>query len=137
MEQKSKKAALQFKNYLIDQCSFSFKNVSISKEMEFSITPEVSFDKDKHSFELLMNVAINDKEHYLDINMRIRGFFDYSGEDTNLLRNFIGINAPAILFPYIRSYISNITALGGIQPVIMPTLNMTAVGNQLLNSISL
>ena len=105
--------------------------------MEFSITPEVSFDKDKHSFELLMNVAINDKEHYLDINMRIRGFFDYSGEDTNLLRNFIGINAPAILFPYIRSYISNITALGGIQPVIMPTLNMTAVGNQLLNSISL
>ena len=45
--------------------------------------------------------------------------------------------APALLFPYIRAYVSNITALSGMQPIIMPTLNMVAVGEELVSQLDL
>ena len=50
---------------------------------------------------------------------------------------FICHNAPAILFPYIRAYISNITALGGIAPIILPTLNLESVGKTLKDELEI
>ncbi|MDY4753237.1 MAG: protein-export chaperone SecB [Prevotella sp.] len=49
----------------------------------------------------------------------------------NNLLNFICINAPAIIFPYIRAYVSTLTSLSGIPTIIMPTINMESVGRQL------
>jgi preprotein translocase subunit SecB len=37
--------------------------------------------------------------------------------------HFIGINAPAIAFPYLRSVISTITLLSGYPAAILPTIN--------------
>ena len=53
----------------------------------------------------------------------------------NNLLNFICINAPAIIFPYIRAYVSTLTSLSGIPTIIMPTINMESVGRQLREKI--
>ena len=134
MEKKdnAKQARFQFTGYLIDQCSINLTGGTIGEEMEFSINPSGNFEKDSKRFTLTMLVAISDKEHNFDFNLRIHGFFVYDTENFNELRTFIGINSPALLFPYIRAYVSNITALSGLQPIIMPTLNMTAVGEDLV-----
>ena len=137
MENNTKQARFQFLSYLIDQVSINFTGKQLSKEMEFAINPEGKFNQEEKKFELIMSVIVNDKEHNMDLNMRIRGFFSYDGDDIGELKSFIGINSPAILFPYIRSYVTNITALGGLSPVIMPTLNMKGVGEKLVQSLNL
>ena len=137
MENNTKQARFQFLSYLIDQVSINFTGKQLSKEMEFAINPEGKFNQEEKKFELIMSVIVNDKEHNMDLNMRIRGFFSYDGDDMGELKSFIGINSPAILFPYIRSYVTNITALGGLSPVIMPTLNMKGVGEKLVQSLNL
>ncbi len=71
-----------------------------------------------------MNVSIQDENNVLNIEVNIVGNFEID-KDTEDLQSFIEINAPAILFPYIRAHITTITSLSGIKPVILPTLNMT------------
>ena len=39
--------------------------------------------------------------------------------------SFVRINAPAIAFPFIRSYVAHITLIGGFESVILPSVNFT------------
>lgn len=41
--------------------------------------------------------------------------------------DFVKINGPAIGFPYLRSFISNLTLLSGFNPVFLPTFNFVAM----------
>lgn len=134
---KTSQARFQFTGYLIDHCSINLTGKPLGDEMEFGIDPTGEFDKEQKLFTLTMLVAVSDKERNLDLSLRIRGFFNYEATDMNELRTFIGISAPALLFPYIRAYVSNITALSGMQPIIMPTLNMVAVGEELVSQLDL
>lgn len=43
---------------------------------------------------------------------------------------FVKINAPAIMFPYIRSYVSTVTINAGLDPLTLPTINFTAGQNK-------
>ena len=43
--------------------------------------------------------------------------------------SFAKINAPAIAFPFIRSYIAHITLMAGFDSVILPTVNFTLESN--------
>lgn len=136
MDNNTQQARFQFVRYLIDQCSVNLTGKELSKEMVFAINPEGVFNEKDKTFELVLNLVVNDKDHNLDLNMRIHGYFTYDGNNMDEVRSFIGINSPAILFPYVRAYVSNITALGGMPPVIMPTLNLKRVGEQLVKDLS-
>ena len=56
--------------------------------------------------------------------------FDSQIEITQLNKYFY-MNAPAILFPYIRAYISTLSVLSGIEPITLPTLNLSGLGKEL------
>ena len=87
-------------------------------------------------FILTLNVLVKDKKSSLEVKMTVTGKFEYETNDIQELVPYLGFNAPAIMFPYIRAYITNITALGGMSPIILPTLNMESVGKELLDKIS-
>ena len=44
--------------------------------------------------------------------------------------DFVKINAPAIAFPYLRSYISNLTLQSGFSPIILPSINFVEFAKQ-------
>ncbi len=43
---------------------------------------------------------------------------------------FIRINAPAIAFPYIRTFISNLTLNSGFDAIILPTFNFIQMAEE-------
>lgn len=68
------------------------------------------------------------------IHIEIEAVANYSFDrhiDVESLDKLFYVNAPALLFPYIRAYISTLTNLSGFEPVNLPTLNMTKLGNDL------
>jgi preprotein translocase subunit SecB len=71
-----------------------------------------------------MEVLIENEEKSLRIQVGIIGVFE-SDVDITKEKSFIEVNAPAIIFPYIRAYVSNLTSMSGIQPILLPTYNMT------------
>ena len=50
---------------------------------------------------------------------------------------FFCINGPAILFPYIRAYLSSLSALSGIPLILLPTINMTGLAETLKSNIKI
>ena len=52
------------------------------------------------------------------------------------MNQYFYTNAPAILFPYIRAYISTLTNLSGYKPINLPTLNLTSLREDLEKNTS-
>ena len=134
-KENTKTARFRMRCYLITNTSIRLTGNEIGEDMNFGIFPEGSFDEAEKTFLLTLNVVATDKDKNLDLSLTIKGLFEYDTDDMSELIPYISMNAPAIMFPYIRAYISNITALGGTQPIILPTLNVEGVGLELLEKM--
>ncbi len=130
---KSSLAEFQFNEFVIKRSLFERLDKKISKSLGIFFIPSGKFDSQQNRFELFLGVRIKDKNEALKIEIDAVGYFILRGEQPEqLLKNYLFRNAPAILFPYLRAYISSLSTLSGaVFPVVLPTLNMTNIGNEL------
>ncbi len=123
-------ADFRFLGYKISKAS-----IDIADEKTISNGLNVQFDQltavgDSNKLRHTMSVHISDNNQCLHIDATMYGVFEFEKELTAEQREvFCKTNAPAILFPYLRSYITSLTALAGIPPIILPTFNMTTLNN--------
>lgn len=92
-------------------------------EVNFKFPTELDFTK-KNLISFPMEVLVENEDKSLRIQVGIIGIFE-SDVDLTKEKSFVEISAPAIIFPYIRAYVSNLTSMSGIQPILLPTYNMT------------
>ncbi|MBK8112355.1 MAG: protein-export chaperone SecB [Saprospiraceae bacterium] len=74
------------------------------------------------SLKIVMEVNLN-VENIFNLSLLAIGEFRHSEAiDEKMKLNFVNTNAPAIVFPYVRSYISTLTSLSGsqISTIILP-----------------
>jgi preprotein translocase subunit SecB len=81
--------------------------------------PEAS----KNRFGIGFKVHLTDDEFILDVEMIFLFELDSEIDENFKQSDFPKINAPAIAFPYIRSYISNFTLQSGFAPIMLPSIN--------------
>jgi len=120
-------AKFRFKKYFIHKSTIEIFDLSnIDKKLDIEIKRTNIDGQNDNIYKLLFEIIITDKNKSLNINLKIEGHFEFD-KDVNdeALDSFININAPAILFPYVRAYISTLTALSGITPIILPTINLS------------
>jgi len=122
--------------FKLDQ--FIVKDLSILREpvkqgkIDFVINPYGTIDETSKIFKLTLEVFIKDSNGSFDIKLTALGFFEFKFEKTpENLSNYFYTNAPAIIFPYIRAYISSITALSGLKAVNLPVMNLSNLKDQL------
>ncbi len=96
--------------------------VSSQLKVTFAIPDNISAEGGHIVYPL--NIIICDENGALEIEVGIVGNFVIA-EELKDIESFIKINAPAILFPYVRAHVTTLTSISGIKPVILPTLNMT------------
>ena len=76
---------------------------------------------------LELTVMVSDEKKMVDINVKANGIFEYDKDiDEKTKESFFTLNAPAILFPYVRAYVSSLTALSGMPPITLPTINLAS-----------
>lgn len=51
-----------------------------------------------------------------------------------IVSNFPYVNAPAICYPYLRAFISNLTLNSGYSPVMLPSINFAALRNKTIKN---
>jgi preprotein translocase subunit SecB len=83
-----------------------------------------SNDSEKR-FLLSIDLTITDEVKSTVINSIHLGLFEADEDITQefLEGPFSNINAPAILYPFVRSFISTITINSGLEPILLPTIN--------------
>ena len=71
---------------------------------------------------LKFNTTIEDIE-VISSKIKMTGNFEFSNNTNIPLEDFGNINAPAIIFPFIREHLSNVSMKAGIQPILLPPIN--------------
>ena len=120
-------ANFRFKGYKIIDST-----IRISEEMEISSKLEINFEQtigsiiEEGMYKHTLTTKITNDNSSMNIEVKAVGFFEFDKSLSNeLLQDFFQKNAPAIRFPYVRAYISTLTGLSGVAPLILPTLNLS------------
>lgn len=128
------KSDLKFVNFVVPK--FLFEKVTVDESSNlFSINPQAIIIRSEKQFHINIDVEILDSKNDFNLKMLCIGIFDYDTEDEQLILNFMSINGPAIVFPYIRSFISSYTALSGFDTITLPTLNLSNHKEKLINTL--
>lgn len=121
-------ARFRLKSYVIDNASIKFDKNNVPKDMKVDIGRGGNRAND-NEYHFFINVRVIDKngDNMFELNVNCSSVFEFDRELTEEeVRRYTSINAPAILFPYVRAYISTLTSLSGISPVVLPTINLSA-----------
>ena len=87
-----------------------------------------SFPEDNDTeFGIGFIIDIGDAEFKITLEMLFFFQVDQVVDEELKQSDFVKINAPAIAFPYVRSYISNLTLQSGFNPIILPSVNFVAL----------
>lgn len=81
--------------------------------------------KSDEEFEVLLETTVSDEDEKVFVNVIGRAIFSTQQENMDILEK----NTIAIMFPYIRSYISIITTQPGMNPIVLPAMNIVAMVN--------
>lgn len=122
-----KKADLKFKYYRIgkSKIELDIKAPRIEGDTEISIINATRRLSD-NEYEIELDTTVVNDSKTMDIQVSMTGYFDVNPDlDEEKKELLIKMNAPAIMFPYIRAYISSLTGLSGLVPVIIPPINMS------------
>lgn len=65
------------------------------------------------------------------LDLTLDGFFEVPSDlNDEVKQNFLNISAPAILYPYARTFISNVTSFDVDETVILPIINFANLYNE-------
>ena len=74
--------------------------------------------------EITINVTLKDKSSGYNLEVEYGAFFALDGKfEKEDIERISKINGPAILFPYVREYVSDLTRRAGHEPVYLPAIN--------------
>ena len=118
-------------NIILTESSFKRLNdaqIGIENTNVADITTGFS-EKDKIIF---CNVKVIYKSIFkeqiqVDAEITMIGVFEKIGESELSNENFAKINAPSIIFPYIREHLSSLSNKAGIPPIILAPVNFVAL----------
>lgn len=133
---KIKKASFSFVNFIVRE-----SHIVLNEQGEFNIDidikPKGYILKSLNQFHLELDVEIKEEHNRFNIKLVTISTFNFD-PDANLeeYKSTLFVeNAPAIVFPYIRAYISNLTVQSGLFTITLPTLNLSGLAKDLKGNI--
>ena len=130
-------AIISFEEYVIDKSVYQnnpeFENNREDGKLLVPIrfSAEIGIDKEEEKSYVIINVNLGQSTDPEEIpficEVSIRGLYSYSSSDfenEEELKQVLGSNAVAILYPYVRAYISTLTNLSNQFPAYtLPVMN--------------
>jgi len=129
-----KTSGFQFVDHIIRKSIFLKTSGNSKSNYDIDILPSGILNIEKNEFQLSLEVVLSNKKEESLINVDIVGLFKYSGE-LEEVKPFLYLNGPAILFPYLRAYISALTSLSGIETFTLPTMNLSGLKGELESKV--
>ena len=117
----SKNANTQPINTIID---INIKNIDITGDIK--IDTEAHETSPENKFAVTLSLNYKGTQNNIDVclvTIKMMGIFEKYGEPPLSDDKFKAINAPAIIYPFIREYLYNSCLRAGIANVLLPTVN--------------
>ena len=83
------------------------------------------------SLSVSVGVPTGIEDEPMSASATMLGIFHINGNlDIDAIKSFGNVNAPAILYPFAREVIANLTMKANVPPVLLPTMNFVAAHRQ-------
>lgn len=129
------KPVIELDTYRITNISYS--SFETQEELEqfqdedgsVSVTVGVTEDDKNARISISTTVLKSDEEQFdfKKMTMEVTGYFTINVEDN--IQEYLNVNATAIMFPYLRTFISVITSLDNSKAIVIPTINTNRFRN--------
>ncbi len=130
-KEKISQAPFKFRSFFIAESKIKITPETKGKTIDISVAPKGTISEIDKTFEIQLEIFLN-SEDGLEISVKMVGLFEFREVvKSDNLSNYFYVNAPAIIFPYLRSYISALTALSGCNTIILPPMNIMSLGKDL------
>jgi len=108
--------------------SLTFKSKSEAPQGEipinFGISHKYKYDYKNKTIAVLLSASVNDEQMPFFIEIEYEGLFVLNKRVSKKAAEPIAqINCSAILFPFLREAVAEITRRGGFNPLMLPTIN--------------
>jgi len=127
-------AAFSIANYQFDKVNIDLSNRE-SKNLSLSFDVKGLYNNEVSTYELTFVVYVFNQEESKEnsfVTVRCKGTFKFENVTTiEEIPNFFYQNSIAILFPYVRAYVSLITTQANVPGIILPTLNLSDLVGEL------
>lgn len=101
-------------------------NEGIGDDFAIELTFANGFSSnDDSSFAVIFELEIEGANSGFSLHLKASSHFETNLQIDDEFKNssFVKISAPAIAFPYIRTFVSNVTLNCGYNPIILPSYN--------------
>jgi len=128
-----KQPGISFEGILLSKENFSRIPNFSDENVRIDIQLNVILNKNKQTYSAELNTSLkcfsnDDQKQLLNLEFTFVGLFSVKdGEENMDIQDFLNNNAPAIMFPYIREHISEITQKAGVKPILLPPINIEAL----------
>lgn len=130
---------LVFKSYKIKKVALDIEGDFFQKKLELQQELKISCQEFEKTTEeptsgynavvVTLEISISDKDKSFNISVSMDGYFEINKDtDSSKKRLLLEQNAPAILYPYLRSFIASMTSqMGtGMTTLTLPVANFTS-----------
>lgn len=124
------KAAFSLEKYVFDQVTLNLGNVKSKTSFVVDFDPSGIFKQEGSIYKLKFTFKAWEEDTPQDIVVDVRCIADFKFEGITSIEEIPGFfypNSIAILFPYVRAFVSTLTLQANVKPILLPTLNLTSL----------
>ena len=129
------KAVFTLTNYQFEKVTIDLTRHT-SKDLLLDFDPKGVFIHQESVYELTFVVTIFVQGQTVPfVSVQCKGWFNFENlSSLEAIPDYFYRNAIAILFPYVRAYVSLVTTQANVPGVIIPTLNLSGLEDSLKNN---
>lgn len=125
-------ATFKLDSYQFIKASLDF-NIPNEAELNISFNPRGVFKQIDSCYELDFDVTVECKEtESVVVDISCKAFFTFNDKITfEQIPDYFYPNSLAILFPYVRAFVSTISLQANVHPIVLPTINLMGLTEEL------
>lgn len=128
-------ATFSFTKYQIEKFVFDAQYVT-DNQISIKLEPKGKLDTNESVFILYFSFCAFDsqigfEQSFIECFMSAEFSFAEKINDINDIPNYFYANSIAIVFPYLRSFVSSLTIQANQKPIVLPTMNLSSLSSQL------
>ena len=136
-----KQAEFSLKNYKFTHVELNLDNIKEKDNLALELNPCGVFFSEKGDYELFFDFTasntVNGQKNIV-VHVICKALFHFNNTCSfSDIPEYFYANSIAIIFPYVRAFVSTVTLQANIAPIILPTLNLSALRDNLKSNTSI
>lgn len=123
-----KEAVFSLIDYSIIKAVLNLEDIPTECTFDLDFSPSGLYQQDERRYILLLIFKAKYGNNVEAINIKVKAIYQFKENlSINEIPPYFYSNSIAIIFPYIRAFVSTITLQANIAPIVLPTLNISAL----------